>query len=444
MIPGKPAHKRKSNRGTRSFRPTTKGERQMDNELSTEQLDSIATAAEAKADKTHGDTPADDKDDKDDTANDKNDKNDDDNKDDKDDTSDDKDDKDPDDGTDDKDDDDNDDKGDDEIPDEDIVNKPDEDLSDEQINRKNDLIKAKKDKDDLFETDAKALSEEHNVSIDEAKKQIEAEDKFSEKYGKDPRKLARTARELQQVNSKNEAKIKELEEQRFAVDLGEGEIMMGGQVMKKDVLVDAYLKEFPKEKDRAIREFDKKNPDDFDLDEDEKWEKAKSIVFSWIKQDLISASRKNMKDRETVVSIEAKTKKDTLISNISEADKKYIPSVKKILDHTPNGVILGKSFDLKALLNHERGKPDNLKNLEKVAEERGYKRGLEKANILGVKGGPEKKTGIQKGKNSTFGLSKAAQTDALQMFSGGMYSHMSNYDKFKEYSEMNIGDLKTK
>ena len=463
MIPEKSAHKL-SNRGTQVTGPQRKRRNKMV-ELSNEVLDSIASAAEKKADKTHAEPKIEEKVEKEEEKVEKKPK-----------AEKEKEKEEPKEETNEidnpapekkaeipegedhsegeldenaetkpKEDEPDEDKPDDgKLSDADLLKESDEDLSEEQIERKNELIKVKKDRDDLFEKDVKSLSEEKNISVEEAKEQLEAEDKFSDKYGKDPRKLSRTARELQQINSKQEVKIKELEEKTFTIDLTDREIMIGGQIMNKDSLVDAYLKEFPKEKDRAIREYDKKYPDNI-LEDDEKWEKAKPVIFDWIKHDVIEVKRKNAKEQSAVILTKAKEKRDTLISKISKSDKPYISSVKKILDHTRDEVVLGESFDVEALLNHERGRLDNIKRVKKEAEDIGYKRGLEKANILGVKGGgPERKSSIPRGKNSTFGLSKEAQTDALRMFSGSAYSNMSNYDKFKEYSELNIGELKTK
>ena len=139
--------------------------------------------------------------------------------------------------------------------------------------------------------------------------------------------------------------------------------------------------------------------------------------------------------QESKVKSEASSRREELISSIDKQDERFIPAIKSVLDKTSDRTVLSKGFDVKDILYHAKGQTADADI--KAAEERGFKRGSERPEIVGIlngnNGSPPKKTGPVKGS----GLNESQKKRASEMF-----PEMKEEDAYKMFSETWEEELK--
>jgi hypothetical protein len=143
----------------------------------------------------------------------------------------------------------------------------------------------------------------------------------------------------------------------------------------------------------------------------------------------------NRKEQLAELSVKAKDKRASLLNSLTDADKKYISEIQPILDKLPDRAIMSETFSLADTLRWAKGGVDIAK-VEKEAEDRGYKRGLEQAKILG-----ERETPAGKGSQKPSGKPKITLTPeqhkrAMNMYDGQEMTEQQKIDAFIEYEEL--------
>lgn len=285
----------------------------------------------------------------------------------------------------------------------------------------------KKAADEAFQKEAEEYAKENEISVEQAKQELESEIGIAKKYENDPRKLARAYRNIQTLYSKNETELKKIKSEPEI--LAEGEMVFRGKRYTKEqtraILIDAYRKDH-KEQSEA-------------MDDDE--------VYQTAIDQLKKRGGELAKAEAERVKAEAIKRRTDYISGLSESDKKFADEVKEIIEMIPDHVVTNDNFSIKDTVFWVKGKhyDDDLKSAVKEAEERGYKRGVEERKIIGerppVGGGaaPKKK---EAGADT---LTPDEKERALEMYQSiGNKSDEEKYAMFAEYKkhEQGIGKRK--
>lgn len=251
----------------------------------------------------------------------------------------------------------------------------------------------------------------HNLTMDEAKEDIDKTKAIVEKYKGDPAELARALRSTQ--SGYDQLKAKEAKPQ---------------VIIQKDPT--AEIKEYAeKNREKIIEAFRRKFPIKGAVMEDDA-----------ILEDAVAQAERDYevwaRGEGEKVTREATGRREQLLASVPEGDKRFIPDIKALLSRTPDNQVVHESFDIKDLIYHARGAyytPDRVKTLEDAA----FKRGKEDPKIIGVKspssGGPAPKAPS----GASSGLNGDQKSRALEMFvAEDGYSEADAYkafaDTFKE------------
>jgi len=273
----------------------------------------------------------------------------------------------------------------------DLLSKKDEELSDEEKTQKVEIVKAREEATtQSTEAELKAYAEEHKVTEEEARADLDSIAKIQEKYKDDPKQLAKANLNLQRLISKNQAEAKTKEEATpiFEVTVSaveqamkDGEIVVGGKKKSMEETVEAYRETYP-----DITEY---------LDDDKVLRLAAKDFKQAVdkRNDLI---RSETKDK-------ARTIRDTLYDSISEADKAFIPEVKPLIEKLSDSQLVSEAFTIDTYIRYAKGmKYDDDVN-KAIAEKKEfgakeYKRGLQEAKILNSHRSPGGNAPAGKGK----------------------------------------------
>lgn len=308
-----------------------------------------------------------------------------------------------------------------------ILNAKEEELSEEDKIKKTEIVKKQEEiKLKAFEDDVKALSEKEGISEDDARKELESTLKIQEKYGADPKQLARANLHLQRQYSRTEAKLKQIEQhiaesRKVTIEqtieaIDAGKIKIKGEPASRELIIETYRKQEPK-----ITE----NADD---------ETVLRLAAKAIKEGFEAQTTQEIKQRQEETKQQSSDKKQKLISSLPESDKAFIPEIKPILDKISDAHILDEDFSLEELILYAKGKKyDAMVKQLKETEEKAYKRGLEQAKIIGVKDTP-----IGKGSNDTKKASKTttltpAQKERAMAMYGEVMSEKEAYEAYIDY-----------
>ena len=308
--------------------------------------------------------------------------------------------------------------------DERILSAKDEELDKTQKARKAELLKEKeatkseeeKQKELEGETDAYAL--EHNVSKEDARKDIESISKIVDNFKSDPKKLAKSLHHLQRFASKTQEELKALRNappaptseptvKGIVEAIENGEVLLDGKKASSEAVISRY---------RA------KNRDLGDDVSDE-------TVMKLVAKDMIAGYESWKKDNLTKLSSAAKEKKETLLNELSEKDKAYLPIIKPIIDAHTDAQIMSENYNLKDFIQWAKGQDTEAR--EKTAEERGFKRGVEARKILGEIKKPIEGSPKTKGDAKTI-LTDAQKKDAEEMFSNDPIPLARKYELYED------------
>jgi len=273
-----------------------------------------------------------------------------------------------------------------------------------------------KAKGELIEKTAKALSEEKGISLEEAKSTVESEYEYSEKYGHDSLKLARTAKSIQALYSKTEARIKDLESKRMpgnVIQIEDQSLIVPGKDGRSVVWTF----------DKIVEKFREGSPDIAEIKTDQE---CYDLVLTNIKT---MEANKNKEMREKV-DVDSKIKRSDLISRITGEDKRFLPEIEKFLDGVSPHEIVRDTFDIKDVIIYQKGLRYDA-DIKKTIEET-TKRVTENAKILGERNTatpPARKASTKKV------LSDEDKRRAEDMYDGSGMTKDQMYESYAEQME---------
>lgn len=298
-----------------------------------------------------------------------------------------------------------------------ILDAKDDDLDDAQKAKKVELVAAK-EKADKEAAEQKPEEEvirdhalKHNLTIEEAKDDIDKTKAIIEKYKGDPKELARALRHTQ--SGYDQLKAKEGKPQIIIQQDPSAEIRAYAEANKEKIVAN-FRKKFPA--------------------------KSEDMTDEVILEDSVAQAERDYeiwkREEGAKITANATTKRDQLLASIPEADKRFLPDVKALLSRTPDHEVVHESFDIKDLLYYARGSyytPDRIKSLEAAA----FKRGKEDPRILGVKpeggtGGPAPQKSGQ-ASSTIWAGTEEQKARALEMFSAeDGYTEERSYKAFQD------------
>ena len=300
-----------------------------------------------------------------------------------------------------------------------ILSKPEAELSEEEKTKKAEILKKQGAASD---EEVKLYAAAEKITEEQAKEVLEGERKIVEKYEGNASKLARAYRHVQVLWKQAQDELKAVKEAGSA-PLKENELIINDKRMTfdeaKPQMVEAYREAFP----------------------DKTAELTDGQVFDEAKRDYLLKVKTVMTDKREEMKKEATSKRAKLILDLPDSAKPFKADIEAILRTAPDGQVLHQDYNLEDIIFWAKGK-----NFEKIAKERedaAYKRGLEKARILGEKNdAPESGgKGGGAGKTTKRVLSPAEKEEALRKFDG--MNFMTDEQKYDAWAEV-LEDEETK
>lgn len=285
------------------------------------------------------------------------------------------------------------------------------------------------DREESFNKQAEELSKESGIKLEDAKKEIDAYHRITDKYSKDPIKMAKALLSSAREYTRLKGEYEQLKSQPRQEDLLEGEMILNGKVYSaeaaKAMIINAY-----REKEPEITE---------GMEDDQ----VHKIALKKMAEDIKTLKSKQIEElKEKAVSRRA-----DLLRSIPEEAKRFLPDVQTVLDHIPDEAVMNENFNISSTLALAKGKYYDAD--VKAAEERGYKRGLEKAKIvtekkpIGNGGSPANKSS---GGNSAkwSSLSQEQKEEASDMFSGPEWTDDERAEAYLDYYKEEKSNKKKK
>jgi hypothetical protein len=313
-----------------------------------------------------------------------------------------------------------------------LLNAKDEDLSAEDKTKKAEIVKAREtEKAQAEQAEIETYAKDNNVSIEEAKADLESIAKIQEKYKGDPKQLAKANLGLQRIWKKTEAESKALKD-------GKGP----AGVVPMEVTAEAALKHMedgkvpidgkPATREQIIDLYREMNPDLTEtLDDD--------TVLKVAAKEYAEKINAGLAEQRAQIGSKAKEKRESLVSTLSDTDKPFWVEAKSIIDGLSDEMVMDERFDAKTYISFVKGKQfDTLKAKfeaeKKEYGEKEYNRGLEEAKILGIKRPAGSGGGnIPKVKITT--LTDDQKKRAEDMFDNPGITKEKAYQMYREYIE---------
>lgn len=309
--------------------------------------------------------------------------------------------------------------------DERLLGAKDEDLSAEDKSKKAELVKAQDEaKKKTVEQEIEAYAKEHNVSIAEAREDLDSISKIQEKYKSDAKQLAKANLHLQRIYTKTADELKTVKDAKPSPQVREitlesvekyiedGKVTINGKQVSKEQIIEAYREAYP---------------DITDTLEDDK-------VFKLAAKEYKERLEKVIEQQKSEIVVKAKEKRETVLNSLSEADKKYLPEIKPLIEKLSDAQIMDEHFSVETYIHYVKGKlyDETIKRLEdekKAFGEKEYNRGLEEAKILGIKRQPDGKPP----KDGNVSLTDAQKKRAREMFDNPGITEDQAYQLYKDY-----------
>lgn len=275
-------------------------------------------------------------------------------------------------------------------------------------------VEAKKDtaKDD--EAYIAEYAKNSGLSVEDAKEEVSKLRAISKKYNDDPVKLAKAYREVQSGYDKLKVQASSNVNPAVQAIVANPRSYVIGEVKKNA----------PK----LIEEFRSQNPArSRDMDDEQ--------VTEEIVERGTYAIRNQIRDYEIQLKKDAANKREEFVRSVPEADRRYLPEIKPILEQLPDYQVIGKDFRFEDLVSWAKGK--SVDRLVKEAEERVHKQYEAKdRKIVGEISKTPQTTKVKQAVETSkgTGMSKWAKDQALQMFAS---SSMSDDEKFDAYLDLN-------
>ena len=278
----------------------------------------------------------------------------------------------------------------------------------------------------------KSFATKHNVSIEDATKEVEQIDAFKKHFDDDIDELARTARTFQQkVTQLNEEKRQQELSKQSPFEWREDCMIFHGVREDGTNFDEKYSRE------QIVDGFRKQNSADTDKLDDE-------AVFILAKRDNEQWQKNDMKMRNDNIVAGAGAIKDDFLKNLPEKDMAFKEDLKVALDSlSPYDVSVGTQ-SMTACLNLVKGiKYDKdiarLNDEIKKAEKRGYDKGKKGARILGEEEKKADTKGKEHGKKTDV-LTETEKTKALEFFA--YQQGITNEKKYELYESIALKQRK--
>ena len=214
-----------------------------------------------------------------------------------------------------------------------------------------------------------AHAEKHEMTYAEAKEDIEKTEKIIEQFKNDPKEMAKAMRnkDREYDKLKNEAEKNKVPEEKPKTfrKLTEEQFRHHVKALIEkdpDKYLEAYQKRYPAKSSEMSTE---------------------AIIEEVMDLEWDGYSQYST-NQEKVLSEKAAKTRDEFLSGFKDTDRKFLPEVKVLLSGLNDSDIIAEDFDPQYLVDLAKGK--NYDADIKAAEERGFKRGKEDTEILGVKG----------------------------------------------------------
>ena len=259
-----------------------------------------------------------------------------------------------------------------------------------------------------------------DVSLEDAKEEIESRQAIIKKYSDDKSELAGAYRSLQrELTKEKEGRIKtekSLETQ-----------ILYKPVNARELQPELLLK--PKEngaswsRDEVIaktREIHKEKTEDWD----------DAAVYELAQDECKKVLENRRQVQLAQIEGEAKARRAELLADIPKEGEPYKDMIKKELDNFPDTRVVEKDFNLWDIIHWARGK--EIDKLLKEADMKGFKRGMERRRIAGEISKPSgsTKTNKQASAVKDFGLTDEEKKEALIKFSDNDIPEETKYKYF--------------
>lgn len=280
-----------------------------------------------------------------------------------------------------------------------------------------------------LETRIKQYAEKNDVSIDEAKQDIETIDSVKEYFGNDTEKIAKAYRHMEQRLSRSQNEIQELKGKGTKVQYVDPEqhVVIDGNIYQRDDVIKMYRQKNP--------EFCKDHEDDTDAIVD----RAKEVIGEELKVHKEKHEIENKKLYDEMKE-KSQSKVQDIIHTLPERDRKFISGVKELIKNTKPEIIMHDNFDMEYFLRQVRGERYH-EDISK-AEERGFKRAMDNKRIVNDNKTPSGggKPAIDK-KGGGSGLSVKEEKEAMSMFAN--IPEEERFEAYKEFNEIKKQKKKT-
>jgi hypothetical protein len=307
--------------------------------------------------------------------------------------------------------------------DEAILAKDEKDLTEPEKARKAELAKAK---DADLDEQAKLYADAEKITIEEARKALEAERNIVDKYQKDPVKMARALRHQARRVSQMEEEAKQTKERLAA-----------GPIDEKVFINDKWIS-YEEARPAMLAAYREVHPELGDKDDDE--------VFGIAKKEYQDRVKAVVEKRKTEMAEEAKSKRAKLLLDLPDDAKPFLDEIKPILDQASDAEVVHPEYSIQDIVYWAKGK--NFDSALKKARDEAFKAGQENRKILGEKSseGPENKgnSGAQGGKATTRALTATEKEEALRKFDGTPVSDERKYELYAELLAEEEADEKAK
>jgi len=262
-----------------------------------------------------------------------------------------------------------------------------------------------------------AVSE--SLTIEEAKDRHEGRKGILEKYKNDPSEMAKALQSTQSAYDKAKAENEELKTRPDVDNVQQA-------AANSAVEISAYVS---KNKDALIAKYQEKFP-----------RKSEGMEEDAILEDVTEMVRvkyeNHLENQQAEIKSQASKLRDSLITDLGEDNKEFIPEIKSILNSTADVQLVSKAFDIKDIIKFVRGEkytPEYIKQIEEAA----FKRGQEEPKILGEKTVKASGKTVTKKKQVSSKLSERQKDRAQEMF-----PDQDIESAIKDFKEIYADDLK--
>ncbi len=274
-------------------------------------------------------------------------------------------------------------------------------------------VEAKKDTAKEEDAYIAEYAKNGGLSAEEAKEEVTKLRAISAKYGNDPVKIAKAYREVQSAYDKQKVTASSNVNPAVAAIAANPRSYVIGELKKNA--------------EKLIAEFREQNP-----------ARSRDMDDEQVTEEIVERGTFAIKDQirgyEIQLKKEASNKREEFIKGIPEADRRYLPEIKPVLEQLPDYQVISNTFRFEDLVSWAKGK--SVDRLVKEAEERVHKQYEAKdRKIVGEISKSPQTTKVKQTpeQSKSTGMSKWQKDQALQMFAS---SSMSDDEKFEAYLDV--------